>query len=103
MAELVKLGKSIELSGFNDLDPGSMLILRKMIGNRVRKISDISDNFENIRLVMKAVHSTDGGEKFEVKGLLNDNGQQHNADHVERNIFITVDKVLDRLENSIKK
>ncbi|MBD3259811.1 hypothetical protein GF371_04255, partial [Candidatus Woesearchaeota archaeon] len=45
-AETIKLGGNIELSGFRDLDGGTMVILKKIVGNYVRKLSDNSEKFE---------------------------------------------------------
>ena len=101
--DILKLGGAIELSGFAQIDKSSMIILKKMIGNHVRKISDLSQNFQNIKLTMKSVHPTDASEIYEIKGLLNDNGKQFTVDHTERNLFVGVNKVLTKLENTIKK
>jgi hypothetical protein len=53
--ESIVLGGNIELVGFKELDGGSMVILKKMIGNHVRKMSETAENFEKLTVTMKKV------------------------------------------------
>ncbi|MBW2987538.1 hypothetical protein KY336_03220 [Candidatus Woesearchaeota archaeon] len=96
--ETIKLGGNIELIGFRDLDGGSMVILKKIIGNYVRKLSDGSEKFESFKLHLKPISQ---GNLFEVHGHLVDNGRNFTAEHTDRNLFITVNKVLSKLESSM--
>ncbi|MBW3013014.1 hypothetical protein KY325_00405 [Candidatus Woesearchaeota archaeon] len=98
-AETIKLGGNIELSGFRDLDGGTMVILKKIIGNYVRRLSDSSEKFESFRLHMKQISQ---GNIFEVHGHLIDNGKNYAAEHTDRNLFVTVNKVLSKIESSMK-
>jgi ribosome-associated translation inhibitor RaiA len=100
--EAIKLGNSIQLSGFRDLDGGKMVVLKKIVGNHVRKIAEASTNFERIELVMKPIGSK-SSDQYEVHGKLLDNGTVSTAEATNRNMFIVVDKVLTKLENSIRK
>ena len=99
--ETMNLGESIELSGFKDLDSGSMIILKKMIGNYVRKLSDNSANFEKLSLRMKPVHETEASKKFEIKAKLMDNGSVINSESIDRNLFVAVDNALKKLQKTI--
>jgi transcriptional/translational regulatory protein YebC/TACO1 len=67
----IVLGGNIELIGFKDMDGGSMIILKKMVGNHVRKLSEISEKFEKLTVSMKKVGS--GNNKFEISVKLLDN------------------------------
>ena len=97
-AETIKLGGNIELIGFRELDGGSMVILKKIIGNYVRKLSDNSEKFESFKLHLKPISQ---GSIFEVHGHLVDNGRSFTAEHTDRNLFITVNRVLGKLESSM--
>ncbi len=101
-SEDIKLGEQIILSGFQGLDGGSMVILRKMIGNEVRKISDKCEQFETIRLVLKKTHQTEASEVYEINGNLTDNGKHFNAKVEERNLFLAVSKVLEKLHHELE-
>ena len=100
--DIVQLGGNIVLSGFRDIDGGSKVILRKIVGSYARKFSDTTQNFEQLALAMKSVHQTEGSQKFEIKGKLIDNGQVLTSEVVDRNMFVAVDSVLKKLESLLK-
>jgi len=97
----MRLGQQISLSGFRELDGGSILILKKIIGNHVKKFSDRSSDFQELKLVMKKIHNTNGGDVFEIKGQVCDKGNIFSAEHCERNVFVTVNKVMSKLEQAM--
>ena len=100
--ETLNLGGSIELVGFSTLDSGSMVILKKIVGNYAKKIAERHTSFERIKLVMKPVHEREHSEIYEVKGHLNAGGDVKIAEETDRNLFFAIDKVLKRLEESIE-
>ena len=62
MLNSIELGGNIELSGFKDVDGGSMVILKKVVGNYVRKMNDMTSKFEKLSLNMKVIHEKEKGE-----------------------------------------
>ncbi len=98
----VQLGGNITLSGFRDIDGGSKVILRKIVGSYARKFSDNLQQFEQLQLAMKTVHETENSKKFEIKGKVLDNGQVTTSEIVDRNLFVAVDSALKKLENAFK-
>ncbi len=98
---MIELGGNITLVGFKDVDPGSMLILKKIVGNYTRKLSDKIDGFESLELNRKEIHKTEGSEKHEIKAKVVAKGKLYNAQSTDRNLFIAVDNVLKKIENSI--
>ena len=100
-AETINLGTSIQLTGFRDLDGGKMVILKKLVGNYARRISDKCEKFENLSLVMKPVGSS--LDVYEIHGKLVDSGKVYAAEATERNMFVVVDGVLAKLFNGISK
>lgn len=99
----INLGEQITLSGFRAVDRGSMVILKKMIGNHVRKISDSSETFESIKFVLKPVHETEASKVYDIHCQLIDNGKSYNAEVGDRNVFIAVNKALTKIEEEMKK
>ena len=99
--ENITLGGNIELVGFKDLDGGSMVILKKMVGNHVRKLSDMCENFEKLTVSMKRVGG--GNNKFEISTKLIDNGRPYNSEVTDFNLFFTLDKALQKVQNVIKE
>ena len=99
MEDNLQLGGNIELSGFSGIDRGMMVILKKIVGNYSRKLSDMSKNFERISLRMKTVHDN----KYELHAKLIDNGKAYASSCVERNLFVAVDSALKKIMHEIGK
>jgi ribosome-associated translation inhibitor RaiA len=100
--EVINLGNSIQLSGFRDLDGGKMVVLKKLVGNHVRKIAESSSNFEKIELVMKQI-GPESSDQYEIHGKLIDNGKVVAAEETDRNMFVVVDKVLTKILKEVSK
>ncbi|MBW2996160.1 hypothetical protein KY332_02535 [Candidatus Woesearchaeota archaeon] len=97
--EVLQLGGNIELSGFSSLEGGAMIVLKKIIGNYARKMSDKVNNFEKLSITMKTVH----GNQFETHAKLMDNGKPVNSSVTERNVFVAVDTALKKIMNEISR
>ena len=100
--DVVELGGNIELSGFGELDNVTLIVLKKIIGNYAKKMSDQASKFEKLSLRMKTVHQTEQNEKYEVKAKMIDGGQSLNADVTDRNLIVAVDSSLKKIMSSIK-
>jgi hypothetical protein len=96
-ADLLKLGGSIELSGFSSIDRGSMIILKKIIGNYARKLSDNSQSFEALKLRVKTVHDS----IFELNCQVVDGGNVITSSVEDRNIFVAVDSALKKISEQM--
>ncbi|MAH33287.1 hypothetical protein CL615_02760 [archaeon] len=101
MDDVMQLGGSINLTGFRDVDGSSMVVLKKIIGNYAKRMSDISDKFESLSVTMKPVHGTEKSEKYEMHAKLMDNGKPFVSEVVDRNLFVAVDSVLKKIVNEI--
>ena len=93
----MQLGGNIELSGFGSIDRSMMIILKKIIGNHARKMSDMSGNFEKLSIRMKTVHDN----KFELHAKLVNNGKVKASSAIERNLFVAVDSSLKKIMHEI--
>jgi len=99
MEESQQLGGNIELVGFRELDGGSMIILKKIIGSYARKFSDRLKGIDKLTIRMKNV----GNSQFELTCLLQKEGQQFNSEVIDYNLFVGIDKILKKIENSVLK
>ena len=97
----MQLGGNIELSGFKDIDGASMVVLKKIIGNHVRRMTEISDKFESLKVTMKPVHETEKSEKYEIHAQLMNDGKPVVSEVVERNLFVAVDDALKKVISEI--
>ncbi len=97
----IVLGGNIELVGFKQLDSGTMIILKKMIGNHVRKLSETAEQFEKLTVTMKKIGA--GNNKFEVQAKMMNNGKPYTSEVTDFNIFFTTDKALSHIQNQLAK
>ena len=97
MAETIKLGGNIELIGFSELDGGSMIILKKIVGSYARKFSDSLKNFEKLVLELN-----EQGNELEINAKLIVDGKETPANAKDKNLFVALDSTLKELEKKIK-
>jgi len=83
------LGGGIELVGFKEIDFGSMVILKKMVGGYVRKFSDENQGFE--KLIVKLVDK----KKIHVELMISGKSKVMEAE--ANNLFVSLDKALKGL------
>lgn len=102
MEDSVSLGGNIELSGFRNIDQGSMVILKKIVGNFAKKFSEQNEDFQKLHVTMKPIHEREKGEKYEIHGRLQVNGHSLSAEMVDRNLFYCLDKVMKKLESELE-
>ena len=98
------LGGNIELTGFKELVPGSMTIIKKIIGTYVKRYSELKPDFEKLKLTLKSIHqTTDVPKNFEIKARLLFRGGEADSEITERNLFSAIDSVLKKIEAEITK
>ncbi len=90
--DIVKLGGNIELIGFKDVEPGSMVVLKKMIGGYVKKFSEAVSNFEKFSLILK------NKENNELEAKLYHEGNVKESQSSGKNLFVALDEVMKKLE-----
>ena len=96
MEDVVQLGGNIELAGFRELDGGSMVILKKMVGNYARKFSNGSPDFKGLALTLNKQ-----GDVFELQGNVTIGEKKVASQLADKNLFFALDKVLTDLESGI--
>lgn len=99
--DAVTLGGNIQLVGFSELDSGTQIVLKKIIGNYARRYSEIYPGFELLKLQMKTIHEREKSEKYEIHGMVIGNGKHFNATVDDMNLFFALDKVLKKVESEI--
>lgn len=99
--ETVELGGNISLTGFKDLESGSITIIKKIVGSYAKKFSEKSDDFKKLSLTMKRVHATEGSGKYELHAKLILKGAPITAEETDRNLFVVLDNVLKKIEGQI--
>jgi hypothetical protein len=95
------LGGNIELIGFREIDPSSLIVFKKILGNYARKFRDRCDGFEKLSLRVKTVHATENSVKYELRTTLVNDGRVYASALTDRNLFFVLDKGLKKIENEI--
>ncbi len=94
-AESMELGGNIILTGFKDVPKSDMIVLKKIVGNYVRKFRDKMKDYEGLRITLKPLH---GGKSYQLNGELVGAKERYNAETENRNLFVGVDELLKKLE-----
>ena len=91
---MIELGGNIKLIGFNDLDPASLIVIKKITGNYERKISEkVNSNLDELSLELK------NDAKKNINSSLKFKDKTFNAEVDDNNLFYALDKVLAKLLN----
>jgi ribosome-associated translation inhibitor RaiA len=94
----IQLGDRIELKNFEELEPGELTILKKMIGNHANKFHD----FQKLHINLKTVHSKEKSQKFQINGQLETDNKHFEAESTNFNLFFAINEVLDRLREQLE-
>ncbi|MGM5484204.1 MAG: hypothetical protein ACQER9_04800 [Nanobdellota archaeon] len=101
----MNLGDKIVLKGFNEEAGSNMIIVKKIVGNHVKKIMDSNDSFKNIEISLKKVHAHEENGKKEGKNELHvkvEADKMYNSEVVDFNLFVAVDKAMKKIFSEMK-
>lgn len=101
---MIELGGNIELVGFKEvIDGATMIVLKKIVGNYVRKFSEISKTFEKLTLTLKEVHTSqdEKSRKFELHARVLNGGKPITSEVTDKNLFFAVDSALKKVEKML--
>ena len=92
---MIELGGNISLEGFEEVEQGILIVIKKILGNYVKNITNKIDNFESILISFKFNENNiiDTKLKFgekEIKSNSND-----------KNIFFALNNALAGLDEKI--
>lgn len=103
MAETLQLGGNIELTGFSEVDPATLVVVKKIVGNHAKRFASITEGFEKLHITLKTIHQQEESHKFELHAKVLASGKAYAAETTDINLFFTLDKVLKKVENEISK
>jgi len=95
MQGTMELGGNISLTGFSEIEPGMMVVVKKIVGNYAKRFSESLEGFQNISLTLKPIHGT---KKFEMNAKLSAQGKIFTAEVTDFNLFVILDLVLKKVE-----
>ncbi len=101
--KMIELGGNITLVGFKELDYAEMVVIKKIVGNYARKLSE-KEPINNLTLNLKQIHHTsEDSSKFELKAKADVNGSIFNSEVVDYNLFIGIDNIMKKIESQVMK
>lgn len=95
----IQLGERIQLTNFNELEPGELTILKKMIGNHANQFYE----FSKLHITLKDVHKKEKSQKYQINALLELNDNIYEAESIAFNLFFAINEVLSKLKHQIKE
>ena len=99
--ESVQLGGNIQLTGFRVIDSSSMIVIKKIVGNYTKRISDLAKRLETLHVTLKPIHQREKSEIYEVYAKAIDDGKVYASETTNRNLFVAVDDALKKIVNEM--
>jgi len=90
-----KLGGNLALVGFEILEPTELVVVKKIVGNYIRKMSN-NGNYKEMKLTLQQ-HKHGKTFKHEIKGLALFEEGRFNSDAMEWNLYTALSKVCDKM------
>jgi len=84
---MIELGGNIKLENFEDIDKGILVVVKKMVGNYVKKISEKNKNFKEIIIKKENNH-------VEIVCVCD---KEIKAEAKETNLFFSLSKALEEV------
>lgn len=87
----MELGGNIELINFEDIEPGKLVVIKKIVGNFTKQISDSQQGFKKItvELIDK--------ENNTIKGTLTLEEETRIEEATDDNLFFALNSMLNKL------
>ena len=101
MEDSIAPGGNIQLTGFKDIDSSSMAVVKKIIASHAKRIAELAKKTGTLHITLKPVHEREKSEKYEVHANFIDDGKVYASEVTERNLFVAVDGVLNKIANEM--
>jgi hypothetical protein len=93
----LELGGNISLSGFSDRDFTELIVIKKMVGQYARKMSDSLPGFSHLGLTLKDIHHSEGHGKVELIVKATVGGSEYASEVTGHNLFVVLDEALKKV------
>ena len=98
---VINLNNVLQLAGFRDIDSSTMEIIMKNINNHARRIAELAKNLSKIHITLKSLHEREKSEIHDIHAKVTDGGKVYASHVTDRNIFVAVDKALQKIINEM--
>ena len=87
MNTMIELGGNITLINFDEIEPALLIVIKKIVGNYTKKISESIENFKSIEVTLE----NKSENKIKVKV---ESDTINEAEAQDKNLFFALDKAL---------
>lgn len=84
---MIELGGSIKLINFEGLEPALLIVIKKLVGNYTRKISESLTDFKSIDITLSNKEKNEIAVKVEAD-------KTYESEAKDKNLFFALDKAL---------
>ncbi|MBI4141012.1 hypothetical protein HY485_04210 [Candidatus Woesearchaeota archaeon] len=95
MSDILQLGGNIELCGVSAIDPATLIVLKKLVGNYARQFS----NKMPVEKLSITITKHDTG--VSLVGILVTNNTSYTAEIQDKNLFLGLDAALKEIEKKM--
>ena len=100
---MIELGGNITLVGFKEVGFSEVIIVKKIVGNYARKISDKIGTMEHLTVTVKPVHHTNEENfKYELHIKLLAHGKMYTTEVVDFHLFVALDNAMKNIETELR-
>jgi len=96
----MELGGNIVLTGFADRDFTELIVVKKIVGQYSRKLSDATPDFGKLHVSVKNVH---GGSTIEISCTAEVNNHKFSSQVEGHNLFVVLDEALKKVSEQVHK
>ncbi len=90
---MLELGGGIKLEGFEAIEPSLLIVVKKVVGNYAKKMSEQVTNFKEILVSIS--------EKYKIEATLTAESE-YNSSSTSSNLFFALDQALSEVLNKAK-
>jgi len=94
----IELGGNIRLSGFSEMEPATLIVVKKIVGNYTKRIAERSSSFKDITINLKKMHE----KSHEISAKVNAD-KLYTAEVSEYNLFFALDKALSKIMSQLER
>tara|TARA_Y100000310_G_C20700699_1_gene829580 strand:+ start:643 stop:930 length:288 start_codon:yes stop_codon:yes gene_type:complete len=95
---MIELGGSIKLSGFENLDPATLIVVKKIVGNYAKKMSQESQDFSGLFLELNSENNN-----FSINATVSKKLGDIDSKSDSTNLFFAMSKALNVVMKKSKK
>lgn len=96
---MIELGGNIKLKGFNELDAATLIVVKKIVGNYTKKLSNDHPDFTELLLEL----NQEGNKKFSINASFFRKSGELTAKADGENIFFTISAALEGINPRSKE